>query len=210
MKYMYVILYLITTIFGFIYIRKFWHNKLLKYWFIFVLYSFLNELVNRAIIDFLHIRVYTLNNLWFIVNNVFYMLFFLNLINSKRRRNIVKGLLSVFLLFFTVSAVFFKDLTKDYFVDTFILGQLCVVFSIMLYYVDVLNSDRILQFKKSLLFYISIGALVFNICLLPVYVIAELIDWQGVFRYIILGVNIVLNGFFVFGFIKSKKKYNVY
>lgn len=209
MKYMYVILYLITTVVGFIYINKFWQNKLLRYWFIFVLYSFTNEVVNRYIIDVLHVRVYTLNNLWFIANNVFYMLFLLNLINSKNRKNVIKVLLGVFLLYFSVSAVFYKDLTKDYFVDTFILGQFCVVLSIMLYYVDVLNSDRILQFKKSLFFYISIGALVFNIGLLPVYVIAELIDWQGIFRYIILGVNIVLNACFVLGFIRSKKEYNI-
>lgn len=206
---MYIMLYLITTVVGFIYINKFWHNKLLRSWFIFVLYSFSSEILNRFIIDVLHIRVYFLNNLWFIANGLFYMLFYLYLIKSKRRKNVIKVLLAVFLIYFAMSAVFYKDLAKDYFVDTFIVGQLCVVFSIMLYYVDVLNSDRILQFKKSLFFFISIGVLVFNIGLIPVYVIAELIDWQGIFRYIILGVNIVLNGCFLLGFIRSKKEYNI-
>lgn len=208
-KYAYIILYMITAFFGILNYKKYWHNKTLRYWFIFVLYSFSNEIINRYIIDVLHIRVYTLNNLWFIANNIFYMLFFLNLINSKRQKGIVKILLGVFLLYFSVSAVFYKDLTKDYFVDTFIVGQLCVVFSIMVFYLDLLNSDRILHFKKSMFFYISIGVLVFNICLLPVYVIAELINWQGIFRHIILGVNVVLNACFVLGFIRSKKEYNI-
>jgi uncharacterized Tic20 family protein len=78
----------------------------------------------------------------------------------------------------------------------------------MIYYADVLKSNEILDFQKSIFFWISIGVLIFNIGLLPVFVIGELIDWQGIFRYIIFILNIILSLCFITGFIVSKKEFN--
>ena len=93
--------------------------------------------------------------------------------------------------------------------DSWILGLFFVVLTIMLYYTELLKSDAILNIKYSLFFWISIGALIFNIGILPVFVIGELIDWQGVFKYIILGLNILLSLSFITGFLMSKKEYNI-
>jgi len=88
------------------------------------------------------------------------------------------------------------------------LGELFIVLTIMIYYAELIKSDSILNFKNSLFFWISIGVLIFNIGIIPVLVIAELIDYQCIFRYIILGLNIVMTLSFITGFLISKKEYN--
>jgi len=103
---------------------------------------------------------------------------------------------------------FYKDYFNEYFVYSWIIGQLFVVIAIMIYFMELLSSDAILNIKYSLFFWISIGVFIFNIGILPVFVIGELIDWQGIFRYIILGANIIMSLSFITGFIVSKKEYN--
>lgn len=135
--------------------------------------------------------------------------FFLSQIKNSKKRKIVQGFIVVYGLYVLISSLFYKDYGSVYLVDSWVLGQLFVVLTIMLYYTELLKSDTILNIKYSLLFWISIGALIFNIGILPVFVIAELIRFQGIFRYIILGLNVVLSLSFIIGFIVSKKEYNV-
>lgn len=208
-KYKYVLLYSVTVIVGIIYRKKFWHEPLLKYWFIFVIYSFLNEVSGRYMLDIMKVnRVIFPNNLWFLVNSLFYLFFFRSLVKSKRRKAYNSLFIAVFLLFLSVQVLFFKGLNTDYFIDTFILGQFFVVLSILIFFTETLSSNRIFLMRKSLFFYIAFGALIFNVGLLPVYVIAEYIGYRGVFRVIIITVNVVLNASFVFGFIRSQKEFN--
>ena len=104
--------------------------------------------------------------------------------------------------------LFYMDYTKEYFVYNNIIGQFFIVLSIMIYFVEVLKSEVILTIQKSLIFWISLGVLIFNIGLLPVFVIGELIDWQGIFKYIILSMNILMAASFITGFIVSEKEFN--
>ena len=104
--------------------------------------------------------------------------------------------------------LFYIDYTKEYFVYSSIVGQFFIVVTIMIYFVEVLKSEVILNIQKSLIFWISLGALIFNIGLLPVFVIGELIDWQGVFKYIVLIMNILMAASFITGFVVSKKEFN--
>lgn len=57
-------------------------------------------------------------------------------------------------------------------------------------------------------FWISIGVLLYNIGFIPVFVIAELIDFRGVFMYITFALNIILSLCFISGFVISKKEFN--
>ncbi|MDV7186562.1 hypothetical protein R3X25_04650 [Lutibacter sp. TH_r2] len=57
-------------------------------------------------------------------------------------------------------------------------------------------------------FWLSVGVLVINIGSIPVFVIGELIDWQGIFNYIILVLNLLMATSFITGFVVSKKELN--
>lgn len=207
--YKYIIIYAITLLIGLLYYKKYNHNLQLKLWLYFLLYSFITEICTRYIIDNYHVRAIKMYNSWWLVNSFFYLFFFLSKIWNVKKRKFVIGFIVIFSIYNIISTLFFKDYGKEYFVDSWILGQLFVVLTIMLYYTELLKSDAILNIKYSLFFWISIGALIFNIGSLPVFVIGELIDWQGVFKDIILGLNIVLSLCFINGFLMSKKEYNI-
>lgn len=206
-KYVYIALYIITLSFGFYHFKKLNQNKLLKFWLGFLTYSFLNELISRYIIEIHNVRTIGLSNTWFLVNSFFYLLFYFFMIESTFKKKIILILISLFFIF-TCIRFYYQDFLTHYFVYSWIVGQLFIVIAIMIYFIELLNGDKILKIQKSLFFWISIGVLFFNIGLLPVFVIGELIDWQGIFDYIILVLNIMLSLCFITGFIVSKKEFN--
>jgi len=206
--YGYIFLYTIILISGLISYKKYNHNLLLKLWLCFLVYSFFTEIGSRYIIESYNVRAMVLVNAWWSINSFFYLLFFLSLIKSTRKKKYIRGMALVLGIYLIISILFYKDIRKDYLVDSCIVGQLFVIASIMFYYSELLLCDSTLNLKYSLFFWISIGALIFNLGILPVFVIGELIDYQGIFRYIIFGLNIFLSLSFITGFLISKKEYN--
>lgn len=180
---------------------------LLKLWLAFLIYSFLTESVSRYLIEVYKIRIIILNNTWFILNALFYMLFYFFKVNSSLKKKIILSLIGFYVLFCSIQ-LFNMAYAKEYFVYAWIIGQLLVVVSVIIYLAQLLNSNEIINIQKSLFFWISLGVLIFDIVLIPVFVIGELIDWQGIFEYIIFGANIILSLCFITGFIVSKKEFN--
>lgn len=207
-KYIYIFIYVAVLIVGIAKYKKYNQNLHLKLWVCFILYSFLTEVVAIYFIDILKIRANALYNTWFLLNSAFYILFFYSQLKSKIRKNFILSYLLIFVAFTFVNILFFKNYIADILRVNFIIGQFFIVVSIMLYYAELLSSDKVLHLHKTMFFWISIGALVFNIGLLPVFVIVELIDWQGIFNYIILILNLLMAGLFITGFFVSKKEFN--
>ncbi|WP_144439123.1 hypothetical protein [Lutibacter profundi] len=63
--------------------------------------------------------------------------------------------------------------------------------------------------NKLLLFWISIGLLLFYVGILPIIIMSSFLEYRGLFDYIILLLNIIMYGCFITGFLVSKKEYNV-
>jgi hypothetical protein len=206
-KYGYIAIYAITVSVGLFHFKKYNDNSLLKWWLAFLIYSFLTECITLYIVEIYKVRTIILTNTWFILNTIFYLIFYFKKVTSLGKKKIIKGLIAFFILY-NLLMLFFMNYTREYFVYSWINGQILVVLATMIYYADVLKSNEILDFQKSIFFWISIGVLIFNIGLLPVFVIGELIDWQGIFRYIIFILNIILSLCFITGFIVSKKEFN--
>ena len=206
--YFFVSNYLLMILVGFVYWDKLKQSLPLKLWLYFLIYSFSTEIAANLFSITYHIRAIEIYNTWWLVNSFFYMLFFLTKVKKKIKRKVIQGFIVLFGLYVAISLLFFKKYSSVYLVDSYIFGQLLVVLSIMMYYTELLKSEEILNIKHSLFFWISIGALIFNIGMLPVFVISELISFQGIFSYIILGLNIILSLCFITGFIVSKKEYN--
>ena len=207
--YRFVIIYTTTLIIALLSYKKYNHNLQLQAWLFFLIYSFITEITAKWFIVSFNIRAIEIYNTWWLVNSFFYMLFFLTKVKQKLKRKVIQGFIAVFCIYIFISLLFFKNYSSVYLVDSWIIGQLLVVLTIMMYYTELLKSDAILNVRYSLFFWISIGALIFNIGILPVFVISELIKFQGIFNYIILGLNMILSLCFIIGFIVSKKEYNL-
>jgi len=191
-----------------IYYKKYSHNMPLKLWVLFLGYSLVTEIIGFYFARIVVERNYILHNTWCLVNVFFYMTFFLNKLRLSFHRKLILGLLTGFLIFNIVIALFYLDYQRQYFVYSNILGGVFILVAIMLFYIEILKNDAVLTLKDNLYFWISLGVLSFNIGVVPVFVIAELINYQGVFNHIILGTNILMALCFITGFIVSKKEIN--
>ena len=206
--YIYPIIYSIILVFGILNYFKFNQNLYLKAFLYFLIYSFLTEVIGTYVIRVLEIPSFFVYNTWVIVSNIFYFLFFLSKIKGLKLRKVIMTMLMIFILFTVINILFIKNYFDESLIYNNILGKILISVVIMIYYTEVLKSNDILSFQKSLFFWISIGVLLYNIGFVPVFVIAELIDFTGVFRYIAFALNIVLSFCFITGFIVSKKEYN--
>jgi hypothetical protein len=207
-KYIYIIIYAVILIVGLISYKKYNQTLLLKGWLYFLVYSFLSETFAVYLIYNRKISADFLYNFWNIINTLFYILFFSIKVESLVKKRVIYGLLIVFVCYTLVNILVYENILVDFLSLNFIVGMILIVTTIMIYYAELLNSNSILTVQKSLFFWISIGVLIFNIGLIPVFVIGELIAWQGIFNYIILILNFLMAGSFITGFIVSKKEFN--
>lgn len=173
------------------------------------MYSLLTELVAYYIGVVHKKNSFYVFNSWNFVNSYFYLFFFLGIIKNSYKRNLIKILILVYTLISILDIVFFTDFLTKSLNNNIIIASFILVITIVIYYSELLQNDIILNLKYSIFFWISIGVLFFNIGFIPVIVFAEYISYSGVFRYITIALNIIMNLCFIIGFIVSKKQYNI-
>jgi hypothetical protein len=204
----YPILYLIILITGIINYAKIKDNFYLKLFLFFIAYSLTTEILGFVIGVLYEINTYPINNGWILVSHFFYLFFFLSLLKSAFKRNIVKYGIVCYTIYTLINISFFSDYLTEFLDINSIVGGILIVISIMIYFSELVQSDGILNLKKSMFFWISLGALFFYIGVIPVDVIAKFINFGVALRVITLLLNLLMAGFFITGFIVSEKEYN--
>lgn len=115
-------------------------------------------------------RNFWLYNSYNIVKFVVLFLFFKaqlrNKINIKIFNWIVPGFVIIAILNLIFSDVFFTRSSAF----TYITGSLILMILIFVYYIELLKSDRILFFYKTLAFYISVGLLLWHVAVTPLFI----------------------------------------
>ena len=109
-------------------------------------------------------------NSFTIVSYWFYISFFKWNLTNLRFKQVLNILTIVFLVisisYLLVTDVFFKSHTAF----PMIFGTLIVVTSVFFYFFEMLKSEKILEFNNNLIFYIAIGAIVFHLCVPPLFI----------------------------------------
>ena len=136
------------------------------------------------------------------------MLFFLSRVKNTFRRNVIKGLLLVYLVFTTIEISLFTNYLKQFIAKSTIVGSFLIVISVLIFFNELLKSDKILNLKESMFYWIGLGVLFFNVGFIPAFVIAEYISFGVAYRIITVLLNIIMASCFIIGFIKSKKEFN--
>lgn len=208
-KYFFIVNYFVIIAFAIFFYKKYAHSTKLKLFLYFLIYSFFTEVAGTYFALVLKTPTFFIYHTWIILSIFFYGLFFLTSLKNAKTRTTIKGLLAFYLIYTIINISFFKDFVHQPLIDNIIIGRILIVIFVLLYFSELLNSDAILNIRKSLLFWISIGVLFYNIGFIPVYVIGEYISFRGVFRYISFGLNIIMGACFISGFLMSKKQYNV-
>jgi hypothetical protein len=163
-------------------------------------YQFFSFLENSSFLD-----NKWLYNSFAVVTSIFYTYYFGQFIKSKIQRVILKLLAVLFVISsivnLAISGVFFiEDSEYVYLVGTFL-----VFFSITLFYFELLKSDMLLNLKRYLPFYISIGVLVFSLCMTPISLFSEYFNQENsefvkLQSHLILYSNLFMYTFFIIGF----------
>lgn len=156
-----------------------------------------------------------IHNIQLVVTFAFFSAYFRSRLKRGFLAKIIQLLISVFvvgaMLNFIFTDVYFTTISKF----TYIAGSILILISILFYYFELLQSDNILRFSTSLTFYISVGSLLYYLCLTPLFIYSRYyyqVDSSKIFDnfYIIaLAIaNIIMYGIFTLGFLLCKPNQN--
>ncbi|WAC03523.1 hypothetical protein N7U66_08600 [Lacinutrix neustonica] len=198
---------LVTAILGTIYYHKYKHT-FLKYFLLLLWYTTINGFLCR----FLHENYILRNNS--LLYNVYHLInftFLFTLFRTYIKENIHKKWITAFAI--TYIACFFLNLIwQNYLIEIqtipFIIGAVFIIISITFYFLEVLKTDKVLYVSKNLLFWISIGLLLYFVGKIPTRIVRNY--WENITYYedILIAeyiLSIVMNICFIIGFICSKK-----
>jgi len=202
------ILYFFIIVFGLINYHKIRNSFYLNLFLIFIAYSLITEIAGNIFGLILKENSFFIYNTWNLINNYFYLFFFLGILKNSFKKKLVKYLMFIYTVLTIIDISFFTSFIERSMDNNIIIGSIVIVVTVMIYLTELLQDDTILNLKWSMFFWISLGALLFNIGFIPGFVIAEFIAYSGVFRVITLILNLLMTGCFITGFIVSKKEFN--
>jgi len=158
----------------------------------------------------------TQSNLWWytlsfdIVLVIFFVIFYLKIIKSSIKKRIIKygGL-----LFFIISIILISsDLNKLFngnFPVIWIFGGILIIICSAMYFIQILQDDKLLSFSTSLYFYISVAIFLWWLIVTPLvfydeYAISADLIYIQLKRWLIIFANIFMYLTFAIGLIVSK------
>lgn len=158
---------------------------------------------------------YWIYNIYSIIAFTAYISLFSFHLQDKKWR---KGLLFTTGIFI-VSSIVYLFVTDVYFKAhssfTFFVGSLIVLISIGVFYWELLKSDEILAVKRSIHFYISIGALVYHLGFVPLVIYSRYYNMESpefvkIYVFILYGINYFLYSLYTLGFVICSRKKRSY
>ena len=152
-----------------------------------------------------------LYNIYSLVFAVFFTMYFRHYLRNKLWRLILK----IVVVLFVVSSIINLAITGVFFEEDSeyvnLLGTFLIFFSITLFYFELLRSDILLNLKRYLPLYVSIGVLVFTLCMTPLSIFSEYFNEENsafvkLQSHLILYSNLFMYTFFIIGFYICRKR----
>ncbi len=158
---------LLSCIIGFIY----WESVKKSYWKFFPLYLLI--VTTSEIARYLPIYGFKIESLHFLLINIipieFLFFFWLFYKNSQKKSHLFIGS-AVYLIAFLIENIWADTMKSNYFSSfSYSIGNIILLFFILEYFYRLMNSDRILNFKKERMFWVALGLLVFFLGTFPYF-----------------------------------------
>ena len=204
-KYLIKYIELITAIIGSIYLFKYKHT-FLKYFLVLLWFIVIIEFLGKYYYHFFGAN-YIIYNIYHLINFCFLLFLYKNYVESNRYKKLISWFFYLYLAFFFGNLLFQNYFTQIQTVP-FILGALFVIISILFLFIEILRSDRVLYVTKNLLFWISVGLLLYFVGRIPTRIIKNY--WEEISYYKSIYIveyilSIIMNVCFIIGFICSEK-----
>ena len=197
-----------------------YYDSPLKFLPVLLLYTFLNELLGEIVKDspeynlgyqnmysYYNIVIYNIYNIVFFL--YFYYIFRCHIMKRGHRKSITIGS-CIFVIICLVNP-FLQNFVIDPQLYSYISGSVMLIYCIILYFIEILGSSKILYIKEDLLFWISIGLLLFYVGYIPIkltryFFAVENVDIYMNLRRVHLILIIIMYGCFINGFIWMKRR----
>ncbi len=147
-----------------------------------------------------------LYNILILIISSCFIYYFIILFESQKLKKLFKIIIGFYLLSSIIAYVigdFF--LSNDY---SFSMGSIFICLAIGAYFLEVLKSEKILEIHKSLTLYVSIGLLIYNLCLIPIHLFQDYVqnnagntEFYNVYNKILKIANFFMYFMFTIGFI---------
>ncbi|WP_166925126.1 hypothetical protein [Flavobacterium poyangense] len=205
-----VYLALLSGIVGLISLPKLPSNKA-KFLVLLIWFSVPIEIVGYYFTQWTGLLNYYVYNFYMFVSFSAYILLLRSLLLKRENRISAVLFLGLFVVSFFLNILYFKGNFNHSYTYSFATGVIVVMILACLYLVEIFNSDKILNFKKSVFFWYILGILVFHVPFLP-FMLA--LNWflikqdDSIFSLVVFILNFLAHSCFVIGFIWSEKKYN--
>ncbi len=197
---------LLAAIVGSIYFYKY-KSTPLKYFLMLLWLVVCVEFFGKFYFKIFHSN-YIVFNIYHFINFTTLLLLYRALIENRVYKKWVSFFVPTYIISFFINLSF-----QDYFTQIqtfpFIIGALLVIISIIFYFLEVLNTNKVLYVSKNLLFWISIGLLIYFVGKIPTRLMrnywAEISYYESIFivEYIL---SIFMNICFIIGFICTGKQ----
>lgn len=145
----------ITAILATIFYRKY-NDTFLKYFVFLIWYNVANEFFARYYSAHIAYNNMVLYNIYRVVEFSFYFLLYQDLVIKQKHKKIIRIFFVLYLLS-VVGNCFVDNFFTTYFANTFFVGALFIIISIMLYFSEILNSEKIINVTRLFSFWISIA-----------------------------------------------------
>lgn len=130
-------------------------------------YIFLTEMFG----EYLYYDVLGFNAIFFNISNTCFFIFFFyvfyNFLEKRNYRKLIK-ILSLGFLFAVLIDFYLQDIIREPFLYSYIIGGICIIICVVLYFLEMLNSSRVLHMKQDLLFWFGVGLLLFFVGYIPI------------------------------------------
>jgi len=182
-----------------------------KFLVLLIWFSILIEIVGYYFTYWTGLLNFYVYNFYMFASFTAYILLLRALLTKINNRVLAIVFLILFVVSFFLNILYFKEDTNRSFTYSFAIGVLLVLILSCLYLVEIFNSNKILNFKKSVFFWYVLGILVFHVPFTP-FMLA--INWflikqdESVFSLVLFILNLLAHCCFIIGFIWSEKKYN--
>lgn len=130
-------------------------------------------------------------------------------LNTLKFKKWIKAFSIIYLLIYIINWVFIQDFFKESATTPEVVGSIFLIITIIFFFIELLKSEKILVFHRMLLFWISIGMILFYAGTTPFileYNGYKLIPGIHKLFLIIYILAILMYLIFTFGFIWSKKE----
>jgi len=199
---------LLSAIFSLKYYYKYKRVPVLKFFTILLWYIFLNELLGLYIRTFITDHNAIIYNIYFGINFIYFFILFRKYLSKSKFKSIVLTFLVIYIIAYILEGIF-KNYLIEFQTFAYILAALMLIVTIIFYFIEILNSDKVLVIKKNLLFWISVGLLLYYVGYIPYRIIRNFyteLEKSSVIIAVNVTLTIIMNTCFIIGFIWSDKK----